>query len=373
MRSPPGPPSRSPSRRSGRRRPSRRRARPTAPPAKAAGTPTIELIYPSIVQVRIGRTERALERATKRYEDGDAALAAPTLKVVRRQLAAAWRGAKYVIRTTPPPPPTEDRAVPRRRAKASGDPVGPTYATPAETAFAVLSLQHDVAAATVQLVDGAHGAGLTALGTTLFLALDRREAAIEDIHILAPPPPPIEDRVRGRVSQDEEAPVGFETVMPNTIGQFDDELQAIEGTKSDATDLTAGGRRVLSAAGPQILRTKATVNTYWPPIPPRTDPPVLPHASGRRSRLALRVVQPWWNIVANAAIRIGTITNVICRTNSGSRAEVARDAAHVRGLAQADAGEHPEVAERQLERERQAGGAAVRRAAPWATASPTTA
>ena len=256
---------------------------PTAPSAKAAGSPTIELIYPSIVQVRIGRTERALERATKRYEDGDAALAAPTLKVVRRQLAAAWRGAKYVIRTTPPPPPTEDRAVPRRRAKASGDPVGPTYATPAETAFAVLSLQHDVAAATVQLVDGAHGAGLNALSTTLYLTLDRREAAIEDIHILAPPVPPEEDRVRGRVSQDEEAPVGFETVMPNTIGQFDDELQAIEGTKSDATDLTAGGRRLLNAAGPQILRTKATVNTYWPPIPPRTDPPVLPtRAAGDR-------------------------------------------------------------------------------------------
>jgi hypothetical protein len=29
-------------------------------------------------------------------------------------------------------------------------------------------------------------------------------------------------------------------------------------------------------------------------------------------------VQPGWNIVANAAIRTGTMKKVICRTNSGS-------------------------------------------------------
>ena len=63
-----------------------------------------------------------------------------------------------------------------------------------------------------------------------------------------------------------------------------------------------------------------------------------------------RLVQPWWNIVAKAAIRIGTITNVICRTNSGSRSQVAREAADVGELADADARQHPEVAERQLER-----------------------
>ena len=44
-------------------------------------------------------------------------------------------------------------------------------------------------------------------------------------------------------------PSSFETVMPNTIAQFDDETQAIEATKSDATDLTAGGRGVARRRG----------------------------------------------------------------------------------------------------------------------------
>jgi hypothetical protein len=51
----------------------------------------------------------------------------------------------------------------------------------------------------MQLVDGSHGAGLNALSRTLFLALDRRDRAIEDIRVLAPPAPRSEDiaRVRG--------------------------------------------------------------------------------------------------------------------------------------------------------------------------------
>jgi hypothetical protein len=240
-----------------------------APEARASGSAPVVVVYPSVVQVRINRAERALERATKRIENGDVTKAASSLKVVRRQTAAAWRGAKYVIRTAPPPVPPEDL---RMRARASqDDATGPTYASPAESAFAVLTLQHDVSTAVVQLIDGSHGAGLTALSRTLYLTLDRRDRAITDIKALAPPPPPPEDlrgRARARASQDEEAPVGFETVMPNTIGQFDDETQAIEATKSDATDLTAGGRRLLNAAGVQVAATKNAVNATWPPVVP---------------------------------------------------------------------------------------------------------
>src|SRR3954469_5630067 len=128
-----------------------------APEARASGSAPVELIYPSIVRVRVGRAERALDRATKRIEHGEVAKAALSLKVVRRQTAAAWRGAKYVVRTAPPPVAPEDRHV---RARASDDAVGPTYASPAESAFAVLTLQHDVTAAVVQLIDGSHGTGL---------------------------------------------------------------------------------------------------------------------------------------------------------------------------------------------------------------------
>jgi hypothetical protein len=76
----------------------------------------------------------------------------------------------------------------------------------------------------VQLVDGGHGAGLNALSRTQFLALDRRDRAIEDIRVVATPAPRSEDiaRVRARKSQEEVEVVKFDTVMPNTIAGFDD-------------------------------------------------------------------------------------------------------------------------------------------------------
>ena len=55
--------------------------------------------------------------------------------------------------------------------------------------------------------------------------------------------------------------------MPNLIPQFDDEIQGIDGLKTDATDLTVGGRRVLNAAENQVVRSKAFVNLHWPPVP----------------------------------------------------------------------------------------------------------
>ena len=235
-----------------------------SPQAKAAGTDAVELTYPSIVQTRVGRTERALERATKRMENGQPADAAVTLKVVRRQMAAAWRGAKYVIRTTPAPPPPEDFA---RARRAQATPA--TYAGPADTAFRVLTLQHDVSASMVALIDGAHGTGLNALSTTINLANDRRDQALAYILSVSPPGPAARrTSPRARASQEEgEGPPTFDVVMPNLAPQLDDELQAIEGTKADATDLTAGGRRLLTAAGTQVEATKAFVNLNWPPVP----------------------------------------------------------------------------------------------------------
>jgi hypothetical protein len=85
----------------------------------------------------------------------------------------------------------------------------------------------------VQRVDGSHGAGLNALSRTLF-ALDRRNRAIEDSRVLAPPAPRSGDIARAcRKSQEEDEVVTFDTVMPNTIAQFDDELQTIAGTLTD--------------------------------------------------------------------------------------------------------------------------------------------
>jgi hypothetical protein len=249
--------------------------------AKASGGDAVELIYPSLVAPRIGRTERALERATKKIENGQFDKAATTMKVVRRQLAAAWRGTKYVIRTAPPAPPDEDADAARVRARKSGDaPVGPTYATPPDTAFRVLTLMHDVSSGVVGLIDGSHGAGLAPLSTTLNMVDDRRDQALRYILTVEPPVPPEEDEpedpadpgadaasVRARASQEEGAVPTFAAVMPNLNPQLDDELQAYAGILSDATDLTAGGRRVLSAGQAQVTRSKAFVATNWPLLP----------------------------------------------------------------------------------------------------------
>jgi hypothetical protein len=239
-----------------------------APPqARASGGDVVVVTYPSLVRVRIARTERALARATRKVEHGKFDEAAVTFKVVRRQLAASWRGAKYVIRTAPPPPATEDRLRPRAR-KSDDPPTGATYASAPETAVRVLELQHTVAAEVAQLIDGSHGTGLDALARTLNFTNDRRDGAMSYILSVAPPAPPTEDRVRARKSQEEDAAPTFDTLMPNVIPDLDDELQGIGGLKSDATDLTAGGRRLLNAAESQIGRTKAFVNLHWPPVPP---------------------------------------------------------------------------------------------------------
>jgi hypothetical protein len=133
----------------------------------------------------------------------------------------------------------------------------------------VLTLQHKVAANVIQLIDGAHGTGLNALATTLNFTDDRRDAAMNYILSVAPPAPPADDaRVHARAAGGAPVASTFDTVMPNLIPQIADELQGIDGLKSDATDLTTGGRRVLNAAENQIEKSQAFVNTHWPPIPP---------------------------------------------------------------------------------------------------------
>jgi hypothetical protein len=241
-------------------------AQKPVPTAHASGGDVVAITYPSIVQTRVGRTKRALRRAVKQIENGNPTAAAASFKVVRRQMAAAWRGAKYVIRTTPPPPAADARV----HAHKSQDnlTIGATPASAADTGVRVLMLQHHVVATTIELIDGAHGTGLNALSTTLNFTLDRRDQALQDIVALAPPAPPAADaRVHAHASGTAPVVNTFDTLMPEYVPFLQDEQQAIDGTKSDATDLTTGGRRLLTDAETQIIRTTGFVNTTWPPLP----------------------------------------------------------------------------------------------------------
>jgi hypothetical protein len=244
-------------------------AQTPAPTAHAAGGAPTVVTYPSVVQVRVDRTERALRRASKQIENGSpVATVASTLKVVRRQMSSAWRGAKYVVKNAPPPPAADARV----HAHVSGAPlIAPTgtYASPADTGFYVLALQDEVVAATVQLIDGAHGTGLDAISKTLNFALDRRDSAIKDILVLAPPAPPAasDARVHAHAAGTPAGGSTFDALMPTYVPVLDDELQTIQATTTDATDLTVGGKRLLTAATAQVTKTRDFVNTTWPPLP----------------------------------------------------------------------------------------------------------
>jgi hypothetical protein len=120
----------------------------------------------------------------------------------------------------------------------------------------------------IQLIDGAHGTGLNALSTTLNFTLDRRDQALRDIVALVPPAPPADDaRVHAHTSGTAPVASTFDILMPEYAPFLTDEQQAIDGIKSDATDLTAGGRRLLTDAETQVIGTAGFVNTTWPPVP----------------------------------------------------------------------------------------------------------
>jgi hypothetical protein len=230
------------------------------PNAHAAGGDVVVLTYPSLVKTSVTRTKRALRQSLRLLDDGQTTRAATSLTVVRRQLNTAWRNAKYVIRTTPPPPPSEARA-----HVSGGGPTGPTKAAPADTAYLVLALQHTVASSLIADVDGADAGTVSLLATTLNFTLSLRNQAAHDIRALAPPAPPADDRATAAGG----GPVvsTFDTVMPNVVGDLDDELQAIDGIRSESDDLTSSGRQLLGTATTKISRTRGFVNRTWPPVP----------------------------------------------------------------------------------------------------------
>jgi hypothetical protein len=251
-----------------------------SPTARASGGDPIPPL-PSLVQTRLTRLDKRLERLTEDVDENDAAHAAKSSKTVRRQLWAAWRGARYYIAHPPAPDPEAEDArlhgsrrgvrvrdlAPKVRAKIAQDDEGPVIADPVTTGMAVFDAFHNVSSTVIELTDGARVPVLDAMSRTLFLSLDRRDRAVEDVHTLAPPPPPeAEDAgVHARAAQDEDDALTFDLTMPTLPVFFDDEIQHIDGLLSDAADLRPGGRRILGKARAQIAATEAKVNTFWPP------------------------------------------------------------------------------------------------------------
>jgi hypothetical protein len=210
-------------------------------------------VLPSIVRVRVERGTAALARAGDYVDQDLPNQAVASLLNARRNMYAAWRGAKYVIDHQPPPPPAAAARVHRSKAHASGAPVaGTAYADPAMTAGAVLGYQHTVATAAFGLLDGAKGALRDSVSTTMFAALNRRDSVIAYMTTL-PPPDPTAD-----------APVDYGAAAQAIVPDLDDELQQIEGLVSGGA-LTTGEKRIMNQADFQVFRTERTINTFWPP------------------------------------------------------------------------------------------------------------
>src|SRR3982750_4286136 len=73
------------------------------PVATAAGDAPAPPL-PSLVQTPLSPVDRAPQRLTDAVNDADSVRAAKGSKVVRRQLAAAWRGARYYVLHAPTAP-----------------------------------------------------------------------------------------------------------------------------------------------------------------------------------------------------------------------------------------------------------------------------
>jgi hypothetical protein len=238
--------------------------------AKASGSDGPPPVLPSLIRTRIARGTKAIERAGDWVDQEDNDKAVVSLRNVRRNMYAAWRGAVDVVENAPPPPPPGDdlqrvvRVHSRVDAHASA-----TYLSPEETAVAVVNFQHDVAAAAYGLLDGAKGTLRDAVSTTMFAALNRRDLAATYIHNRPVPPPPPPDLARASAhahAADEDGPPTFATLMPGVVPDLDDELGQTKGLLRGGA-LTPGEKRIIGQARAQVLETKDQINTWWPPLP----------------------------------------------------------------------------------------------------------
>ena len=241
-------------------------AEPASKRAHAAGGDAPPVVLPTAVRVRIKRGENALDRAAD-YVDRDMPdKATASLKNARRNMYAAWRSAVYIVENAPPPPPPGDGKAVAHSSGAAAGPPGTNYATPEQTAVAVLGYQHDVVGASFGLIDGAKGTLRDQVSTTIFAALDRRDSAVTYIHNRPVPPPAEDGKAIAHAAGGAVVASSFAQLMPAIPSDLNDEIQQGKELRLGGA-LTAGEKRVVLLASAQISDTKDTINNYWPPAP----------------------------------------------------------------------------------------------------------
>ena len=222
---------------------------PSAGPARVAGGDAPAL-FPSLVNTRLVRAQSALSRATTDLDEGQPAQAVVPMGAAVSNLTTGWSAAKYVIQTTPPPPPEDGTG-----GGASA------YAGPEDTAFAVLSAQHDAVTTAVGMIETGNDALSSSLLSSIQSMQALRENAVRYIHEIAPPPPP----ERGIQPSGQEGG-GWATVMPGLVPILDDEMQMIQGRLA-MNQFPPAVQQALTTARLQALELKDLVNQWWPPPP----------------------------------------------------------------------------------------------------------
>jgi hypothetical protein len=230
------------------------------PVAHASGGDAGSLPYPSIVNVRLVRAQAALDRATALVDENQTAGVAVELSSAVSNMNAAWDAAKYVIETAPPPV-----AGSGAYGHVSGGAVGGlTFASPEETGFAVLTLQHTVATTALGLVT-ADPLLWPNVRSTVTAALIARDAAVDYIHLI-PVPAAGAGSFHAKTSG---APIaaGWGLLMPNMLSLLDDEIQQLRGTRVLNPTLSSLVLHRIARWRIRIVGEKDTINGYWPPVP----------------------------------------------------------------------------------------------------------
>src|SRR4051794_8335783 len=238
-------------------------------------------LYPSSVNVQMVQTETMLGKAADYVDAGDGANAVKAVKAAKSHMHKAWLAAKYLVDNAPPPVagdsavrPTKAKKTtraakrhPKSPAHKSGGAVAAAspFADAITTASGVLTLQRDVAATMLGLLENADAALLPIVNSALFAAMNDRDTTIAYIHSIAPPPVAGDGSVSGHSSGGAIAAT-WDSVMPGVLPYVDDELTTIDSLRA-RVKLSPGRSRLLDDAELQDTKTEQTINKYWPPVP----------------------------------------------------------------------------------------------------------
>jgi hypothetical protein len=194
--------------------------------AVAAAPPDPDVVLPSRVQNAINRSYLSLDIAEQLVDSGDTTKAVAALKSVRANVVRANKAAV-------------------KQMNAPVDPNAETTPGP-DSVVAVLTLETTVITSLASLFDAKQGIVVDGVSPALFGVMNTRDSLVNAVIALDP----------------EGAGAPYGDAMPDILPDFDDEVANFTEALSDDT-LSAGGKKVLTAALAQSTKTDAKVNTAF--------------------------------------------------------------------------------------------------------------